>query len=149
MAKAQVKKKGAKAPKKTAVKKRVTTKKATAKKTARKKRTATKKKTTGNKRVAVKRVIKTPVTKKATPKKSATNTRKKQKTARVVKLVPDTDLSPVEEQSPVIHAVTGSLPDMTEKDRQRDANRNYDNHNIRLSSTKKGGPKPSGKKPLW
>lgn len=29
------------------------------------------------------------------------------------------------------------------------ASRNYDPHHIQLNKVKKGGPKPSGKKPLW
>jgi len=45
--------------------------------------------------------------------------------------------------------ITETLPDMDQKAQQKAAEKNYNNHNIKLSKTKKGGPKPAGKKPLW
>ena len=45
--------------------------------------------------------------------------------------------------------ITESLPDMDQKSLQKAPEKNYNNHNIKLSKTRKGGPKPAGKKPLW
>ena len=61
----------------------------------------------------------------------------------------ESTLPPVEEKSPEINTIASGFVDMNEKLNQRAAARQYDNRNIRLSKVKKGGPKPTGKKPLW
>ncbi len=129
-------------------------KKAVAKKTATKKKTASKKVVA--KKVAVKKKsvsIRKPVElliKKATPVKTIV----KKPTVAAPKIqepIPvETNLPPVAENSPEIIPVTNSsAPGMNTKSMQTEAVRHYDNHHIHLSNKKKGGIKPSGKKPLW
>jgi hypothetical protein len=98
------------------------------------------------------------VTKKITPKKTIrrkaalaaiTKQKTKKKENKVVVETIEASLPPVEEKSPEINSNTSAdVPGLDEKSMQRAAVRNYDNHHIRLSN-RKGGIKPSGKKPLW
>ena len=52
------------------------------------------------------------------------------------------------ENTPVVNLDTTGMLGTDKKSLKRAAVRNYDNHHIRLSN-RKGGLKPSGKKPLW
>lgn len=129
-----MKKKGA--AKKTAVKKVVAKKKAVIKKKA-----PAKKKASVKKSKPASTAVKTSPEKKRAIKRTAKKIEQEQTVA---------SLPPVEEKSTEIkHAVTENLSGMDQKALQRAAVRNYDNHHLRLSNTKKGGPKPTGKKPLW
>lgn len=139
------------APKKNLAKKTATKKKAAPKKVASKKSASTRKS------------VKTQ-TRKATPKKAIikkkTIVREKAVTAnKVEKEITEVpaNLPPVEEKSPEVIPVTNSSAAgmgmdikslQNSKSLQNEAVRHYDNNNIRLSN-KKGGIKPSGKKPLW
>jgi hypothetical protein len=128
-------------------------KKAVAKKTATKKKTAAKKviakKVIIKKKAASTRNAVKPLIKKAAPQKAST--RKPAVAAQKIQepIPVETNLPPVEEKSPEVIPVTNSsAPGMITKSMQREAVRHYDNHHIHLSN-KKGGIKPSGKKPLW
>lgn len=137
--------------KKTATKKAATKKKVVSKKvTPIKKKSATKKKATSNKRKNVVRATKTVTDKKVTPnavsKKASEKTKKLLN--KLVELPTETNLPPVEEKSPTVNTPAIVAPDRDNKLLQRAAVRNYVKHQIRLSN-KKGGLKPSGKKPLW
>ncbi len=159
--KAPAKKKVAKkaTSKKTVAKKSLTKKpvrrgvKAVAKKkTSVKKKAASKKKAVSRSRKPASRVTKTATRKKTVPQKLAVTAKAKQRTKRILKkeieLPADNNLAPVEEKSPEINTNKIIAPGMDNKSLQRAAVRNYDNHNVRLS-TRKGGIKPAGKKPLW
>jgi hypothetical protein len=117
------------------------------------------KKAVSKKKAAVKK--KKPVaTKTVTKKKSVTparkptirtikNTTPKKRPSTLPKERVETNLPPVEEKSPEINTATITPVQTTvTKSAQKSAVRQYDNHNIRLSG-KKGGLKPTGKKPLW
>ena len=56
---------------------------------------------------------------------------------------------PVEENTPVVKVDTTGMLGTDKKSLQVAAARHNDNHRLRLSSTRKGGIKPAGKKPLW
>jgi len=171
------KKKGTKAvSKKKVTKKAVARKKTAVKKTAVKKKAATKKKAiTKKKSIAKKKAApkKATVTKKKakviqlkpkskTIKKAAAPKPVRQKTVvpkmadQQVEKVPDqtpvetieTNLPPVEEKSPEVEHIAIPLPGNDKKSMEQAAARHYDNHHIKLSN-RKGGIKPSGKKPLW
>ena len=114
------------------------------------------KKNIGAKKKATRKATVT-VTKKATLKKSiqrkATATTAKQKTKRTRNKITveavKSNLPPVEEKSSAVINAIVVVPDTDMKSLQRKMVQNYDKHQIPLSSVKKGGPKPSGKKPLW
>ena len=149
------KKKAARTPvKKKAVKKAA--KKATVKKPVFKKKAVVKKAATRRKtqpaRKAVTRTRKAAPVKKTRTKKAAAPVPARKKTKRViakpVQVPAENNLPPVEEKAPVANNNPVIAPGMDNKSLQQAAVRHYDNHHIRLSS-KKGGIKPSGKKPLW
>jgi hypothetical protein len=121
--------------------------KAPIKKAVIKKKAAVKKK----KPIATKTVAKKkPVTPARKPTiRTIKNTGPKKPAATHPKERVETNLPPVEEKSPEINNDTITPVQTTvTKSAQKSAVRQYDNHNIRLSG-KKGGLKPSGKKPLW
>jgi len=121
--------------------------KAPAKKAVGKKKVVAKKKSTVAKKKAVKKKPVTPVRKPA-----ARTTIKKVPEKSVVtpqEEIVEIDLPPVKETSPEIkNDIPAPVESIDTKSIQKEAARHYDNHNIRLSG-KKGGLKPSGKKPLW
>ncbi|MEO6219000.1 MAG: hypothetical protein ABIO81_01135 [Ginsengibacter sp.] len=61
----------------------------------------------------------------------------------------ETNEPPVEEKSPEINTPDIIASGMEKKSVQRTSIRSYNNNHIPLSSHKKGGIKPFGKKPLW
>ncbi len=159
-------------PTKTATKKKTTTnppvkkkaatktieKKPATKKKALVKDTGTQKKSKPAKKKAISNTLKptglateTITHKKSTLKEVAVIEKANAKTKKLLnKLVEEpteSSLPPVEEKSPVINNPAIVAPG-SEKSIQRAAVRNYVKKQIRLSS-KKGGTKPAGKKPLW
>lgn len=142
------KKKATNPPVKKAAVKKVTPKKAIAKKkTPAKKSTAPKKNTVAKKASPVKKKItskKTPA-KKAAVVENKSNQKNKQVKIKKPAMV-ETNQPPIEEKS---NEIPVQAPGMNKEAIQQAAVRNYDKHQIRLSSVKKGGPKPTGKKPLW
>lgn len=155
------------APKKSSVKKKspagktAPRKKAAPDKKTTLKKTAVKKKATAKKTVT-KRKNNTPVKKTATATKKTT-TRKKpvKKTSSLAAANPATNsmiltmpvstpiLMEEAEKETVEQSPAKPIPAEENKDKRRLTRRDYDPHRIRLNSVKKGGPKPSGKKPLW
>jgi len=135
------KKTGNKAPaKKKAAKKVVAKKKASPKKaiSTRKPAARVAKKTPPQKTIR-RKAAKTATTKQKT---------KKRENKAVAKTI-ETSLPPVEEKSNEVNPNTNvPVLGLDKKSMQQAAIRNYDNHHIRLSN-RKGGIKPSGKKPLW
>ena len=126
-----------------------TAKKAVAKKPVIKKKAAVKKRTPVKKSIA---------TKKATPQKIIKKTVVIAEVPKEKVASPEIDIqveavashNPLtEEKSIVEQTVITELPVPDKNTRQGKFARNYDKHQIQLSSVKKGGPKPSGKKPLW
>lgn len=148
--KALTKKKDAK--KITSDKKTATKKKAAVKKSNLiKKSTIAKKKTSIQSSKPTGKIIKAHTKKNTITKKIAVApTKEKVKKVYRKEIIPsiENNLPPVEEKSPVVNTHTIVAPGMDNKSLQRAAVRNYDNHHIRLSN-RKGGIKPSGKKPLW
>ncbi|MDZ4794216.1 MAG: hypothetical protein SGI83_08055 [Bacteroidota bacterium] len=146
VAKKTATKKGVKkaAPKKVAAKK-----KAVAKKTI-----PVKKKASANTRKPAARAKKTlirpkKIVSKASKAASFETKGKKATKAKAVENIVETNLPPVEEKSPEVQAFQTMAPVVDIKSMQKVAVRNYDNHHLRLSNLRKGGIKPSGKKPLW
>ena len=138
---------------KTSAKKTPAKKSVTKKKPFTKKSTVVKNKVTGSARKPAAGVTKATTPKKTIRKKAVVAATAKEKTQQqsnkaAVETLEST-LPPVEEKSPAVNTITNGLSGMNEKSRQRAAVHQYDNHHIRLSNTKKGGPKPTGKKPLW
>jgi hypothetical protein len=133
------KKKGTKAPaKKKPVKKVAVKKKAAPKKAASTRKTAA--------RVAKKTIPKKTIRRKAVETATKQKTKKKENKAVVEKIQTP---PPVEEKSPEVNTTPSAfVPGLDKKSMEQAAVRNYDNHHIRLSN-RKGGVKPSGKKPLW
>ncbi len=146
-------------------------KKAAAKKNiAVKKKAAPKKKSTVRKSTPVKKAV---VAKKKTssvakPVIHATKTANPKKAApkKIISDIPITEeikyttdtpvveqtannIPPVEEKSPLVVPVNTMAPGLDKKTIQRAALRSYDNHTMPLSSHRKDGIKPAGKKPLW
>jgi hypothetical protein len=129
-------------------------KKAVAKKTAAKKKVAPVKAVSKTKVVSKTKSagIRKPVgllNKKAAPEKTIV---KKPAVAKKIvqeERTEEINLPPVEEKSPeIIPVMSSPAPGMDTKLMQKEAVRHYDNHNTHLSN-KKGGIRPSGKKPLW
>ncbi len=161
-----------KATKKAMPAKKATIQKKATKKAVTKKKTATKKKALARKKTAVKKSTshkrntvpaKKVASKKAAPSKrpvskSSASTTTKKATSRPKAITPieepQNNLPPVEEKSPELNSpevnpVVAHVQGMDPKTNRKEAIRHYNNHNIKLSSVKKGGPKPTGKKPLW
>lgn len=132
------------------------------------KASVSKKKATGKKKITAKKstgvkknkkpVTKVSSTKKANPKKILQKKAIAKKTAKPkVKRSPDKpvieaveiNLPPVEEKSSNVNNGMDMEPHTEMKKIRQKEIQNYDKHQIRLSSVRKGGPKPSGKKPLW
>lgn len=144
------------APKKKQVKKAAPRKKGPAKKTAKKaapkkaapkkKAVATKKKTAPKKKSIPAK--KTPVKRKASPA-PVKKTRKPQPVPKITSAEEQNDVAAPVTDTPVVSMNRNVMPASDRKSMQRAAVRNYDNHHLSISSHKKGGPKPSGKKPLW
>jgi hypothetical protein len=120
---------------------------------------ATVKKAVVKKKVAAKR--KSTVVKKKTVKKKPVTPARKPIARTIIKKITEKpvdapqkesveiDQPPVKETSPEINTdIVNPVEDIVTKSTQKEAARQYDNHHIRLSG-KKGGFKPSGKKPLW
>ena len=134
------KKKGAKAP----AKKKPVKKVAVKKKAAPKKAVSTRKPAP---RVAKKTSPKKTIRRKAVESATKQKTKNKENKKAVEKI--ETQLPPVEEKTAEVNTSAGAfVPGLDKKSMQQAATRNYDNHHIRLSN-RKGGIKPSGKKPLW
>jgi hypothetical protein len=133
--------------KKAVVKKKIAAKKSTpsGKKATIKKSTGVKKKKKPLTRVSSQKKT-TP--KKAIPKKTVKPKIKRTRNKPVVEAV-ESNLPPVEEKSSTINNVMNQVPRTEMKKLRQKEVQNYNKHQIRLSSVKKGGPKPSGKKPLW
>ncbi len=145
-------KKKAAPSKKSATKKPVAKKKTAAKKSiAPKKKTVAKKTTTPGKKSAKKAAA--PGKKKSIKRKVNTaqspklNTSPKRNKADMD--IAESNLPPVEEKSTELSPVVNIFPEEEQKNLRRRAAKNYDKHHIPISSVKKGGPKPAGKKPLW
>lgn len=127
-------------------KKNTLVKKSTAtKKSARIKKNATRKTTAP---ATKKATLKKTILRKAITTDTAKQKIKRTKNKTTVETV-ERNLPPVEEKSSAVNNVIDLVPDTDMKSLQQKAVQNYDKHQIRLSSVKKGGPKPSGKKPLW
>jgi hypothetical protein len=163
--------------KKAAVKKPVSKKKKAAKKTVVKKKKAAPKKAAVKKKAPVRKKSvtvkkKTPVKKKAIAKKTVSKTTRKKAVTKPPKPLPvkpiavdlqETQLRSAADMPETVeanHLVEENLaaqpevesvpvPVTDKKTIWQATQRNYDQHNIRLNKIKKGGPKPSGKKPLW
>ncbi len=144
--KTPTKKKGTKTP----------AKKKPVKKSAAKKKAAPKK-ASSTRKPAARAAKKTPPKKARSRKATETITTKQKTKKKENKAVVETmeaSLPPVEEKSQEVKEVevndnpNPAVPGMDKKSMQQAAIRNYDNHHIRLSN-RKGGIKPSGKKPLW
>ncbi len=141
-----------KATKKTPAKKKVAPKKTATKKLVTKKKVVAKKSRPADSKVITKKKAASK-TRKTAPHTNETVTKKKanEKTKKLlnklVELPTEDNLPPVEEKSPVVNNPNIVAPGR-EKSIQRAAVRNYVKKQIRLSS-KKGGTKPAGKKPLW
>lgn len=143
------------AAKNTASKKPVTRKKA-GKKAIPKKKTSS---GTAKKKAATAAIRVTPRSRqnntavKTTSKKNnipAVSKEKTKKSARAV--TPEVDkqnLPPVEEKSQDLAPDMKFVPGMDRRSQLKAANRNYGTPNSGISNVKKGGIKPSGKKPLW
>lgn len=120
--------------------------KAPFKKAVVKKKVAVKKKSTVVKKKDVKKKPETPVRKPAA--RTIIKKIPQKPVATPQKETIEIDL-PVKETSPEINTdIINPVEDIITKSTKRESVRHYDNHNIRLSG-KKGGFKPSGKKPLW
>jgi hypothetical protein len=126
---------------------------------------AAKKKSTVVKKKAIKKKSVTPVRKpaartiktikKKTPKKPVVIPEKEieeanQPPVKETSLEINNDITPPAQDivTPVPDAITPEQDIVVIKETQKAAARHYDNHHIRLSS-RKGGFKASGKKPLW
>ncbi len=147
--KAATKKKVTRVPaKESATKKKTGRNKVVTKKAAPKKKVAAKKNTVAKKSTIAKRN-----TERSKPKRSARSTNgapvKTISPATATNGATESQLPPVEEKSPVISGMPANNSDMDKKYLQHLLVQNGGNKSIRLTSVKKGGIKPSGKKPLW
>ncbi len=123
--------------KKAVVKKKIAAKKSTENKKPLTKSSSTKKATSQK-----------TILKKAISKKTANPKIKRTRNKTVVEAV-ESNPPPVEDKSSTANNVIDLVPHTDLKKLRQKEIRNYDKYQIRLSSVKKGGPKPSGKKPLW
>ena len=147
--KAAKKKKGIKViSKKVATKNSVTKKKAGAKKAATKKKIASKKGTAVKKSTAVVRNTGRSIRKPSARSVNATTSKKYIRSKSTVSAT-ESQLPPVEENSPAVIPIIAIEPGMDKKSMHNSAVRNFDTPHMPISSIKKGGIKPSGKKPLW
>ncbi|MGK2861662.1 MAG: hypothetical protein ACSLE0_06990 [Chitinophagaceae bacterium] len=138
--------------KKSTAKKAIAKKKTPVKKsTGTKKKAVAKKSTSISKKIATKKAI--PLKKKATAGKGTVTGKAKRKTGTIRNNadmnVAESNLPPVEEKSMEVSPVMNVIPEPEQKNLRRRAAKNFDKHHIPESSVKKGGPRPSGKKPLW
>jgi hypothetical protein len=135
-------KSGKAAPKKAVAKKTITKKRIAPKKAVAKKTTIKKKPSNTHNEVQ-------PLKKKANPQKAVARKPAVATSKTQEPLPKEINLPPVEEKSPeVVPFTNNSGPGEITKSMQKATVRHYDNHNIQLSN-KKGGIRPSGKKPLW
>jgi hypothetical protein len=123
-------------------------KKAVTKKTAVKKKAAPVKAVSKTKSAGIRKPVGL-LNKKAAPEKTIVNKPAVAKKIVQEERTEEINLPPVEEKSPeIIPVMSSPAPGMDTKLMQKEAVRHYDNHNTHLSN-KKGGIRPSGKKPLW
>ncbi len=146
-AKAAKTKKGTKFPaKKTATRNPV--KKAGAKKAVPKKKSAAKKRTPAKKSTVVVKDEGRSIRKPSIRSANTTISKKAIRSKSTVSTV-ESQLPTVEEKSPAVIPIPAVEPGMDKKSMHNSVVRNFDTPHMPISSIKKGGIRPSGKKPLW